>query len=35
MHYKTIANIRKWINKSIFQHFANETRADVMWKKLA
>lgn len=34
MHYKTVANMRKWISQNIFHHFANETRADIMWKKL-
>lgn len=34
IHNKTVGNIRKWIRQSILQHFANETRFDVIWKKL-
>ena len=30
MHRKTVGNIRKWIGQGIFQHFANEIRADVL-----
>lgn len=30
---KTVGNIRKWIGPSIIQHFANDSRANVMWKK--
>lgn len=34
MHTKTVGNIRKWIGQTIFQHFANNTRTDVLWKGL-
>ena len=30
MHRKTVGNIRKWIGQNIFQHFANDTKADVL-----
>ena len=33
LHKKTVSNIRKWIDQNIFQHFSNDTRADVFWKK--
>lgn len=34
MHKDTVDNIRKWIGKSMLQHFVNDTKADVLWKKI-
>lgn len=34
MHRKTIGYIRRFIEHSIFHHFSNEEKADVLWKKM-
>ncbi|KAG6432970.1 hypothetical protein SASPL_104566 [Salvia splendens] len=34
MHRKTVGYIRRFIEHSIFHHFANEEKADVLWKKI-
>ena len=34
MNRKTIGMIRQWLDDSVFHHVANETKADVLWKKL-
>ncbi|KAG6385427.1 hypothetical protein SASPL_154262 [Salvia splendens] len=34
MHRKTVGYIRRFIEHNIFHHFANEEKADVLWKKI-
>ncbi|XP_057806204.1 uncharacterized protein LOC131021133, partial [Salvia miltiorrhiza] len=34
MHRKIVGYVRRFIEHSIFHHFANEEKADVLWKKM-
>ena len=34
MHRKTVGYIRQWVDHSVYHHIAQETKADVLWKKL-
>ena len=34
MHRKTIGHIRRWIDQNVFEDICDETKADVVWKKL-
>ena len=34
LHRKTVRYIRRFLEHSIFHHFANEEKADVLWKKM-
>ena len=34
LHRKTVGYIRQWVDQSVYHHVAQETRADVLWKKL-
>ena len=34
MNRKTIGIIQQWLDDSVFHHVANETNANVLWKKL-
>ncbi|KAG6395193.1 hypothetical protein SASPL_145834 [Salvia splendens] len=34
MHRKTVGYIRRFVEHNIFHHFANEEKADVLWKKM-
>ena len=33
-HRKTIAYMRRWIDPTLHEHIYDETKADVVWKKL-
>ena len=33
-HRKTIAYMRRWMNRTLHEHISDETKADVVWKKL-
>ena len=34
MHRKIVNYIRQWVDQSVYHRVAQETRADVLWKKL-
>ena len=33
-HRKTIAYMRRWMDQTLHEHISDETKADVVWKKV-